>query len=415
LSTLYIRHPSRTVAENVGAGMEPVCLFALVADDNTIAQQGSLPLSKMSETAAQAGQTVLLLAASDVTLLRMKVPKLSASRLKAALPNLVEDQLIADPEESVIVAGASDSQGMRTIAIVQRTWLNSLARTLQGIGARKLSAVPSQLCLPYQPGRVSAAAETHENALELALRLSEHEGVGLPIRVDPPQPAAESAIQSIRVISRELPVTLYVQDSELNSYRQAADSGMTVAEDIWANWIEGAKASPVNLMSGLAGMAAPAFNWKAWRWPLALAAAVVIVNIAGLYVDWWQLNREANALNTSMVETYRSVFPQETVIVDPVAQMSQKLATARRNAGQIADDDFIALTAALGDSLNKVAQAQKTQGAPGIAALEYHERSLTVRWKGEAPPLGDIRSSLAARNLALTQPSPGLWQIKSAK
>jgi hypothetical protein len=95
--------------------------------------------------------------------------------------------------------------------------------------------------------------------------------------------------------------------------------------------------------------------------------------------------------------------------------MSQKLATARRNAGQIADDDFIALTAALGDSLNKVAQAQKTQGAPGIAALEYHERSLTVRWKGEAPPLGDIRSSLAARNLALTQPSPGLWQIKSAK
>lgn len=418
MSTLYIRHPSKAVADSASFGADPVCGFAFASDDNVILQEGTLALAQLAATVAQAGQVILLLAASDVTLLRMKVPKLPASKLKAALPNLVEDRLIADPSESVIVAGAPGTDGMRTIAIVQRAWLEPLAKSLQALGARKIAAVPFQLCLPYQPGQVSAAIEIHENALELALRLSEHEGIGLPIRPEPTAPAAESAVRSIRVIAPELPVTLYVPENQVDAYRQAADAGTTVSQDNWATWIAGAKpgaAGSIDLISGLAGMATPAFNWKTWRWPLALAAAVVFVNIGALYFGWWQLNREANALRASMTETYRSVFPQETVIVDPVAQMNQKLAAARRNAGQVADDDFTALAAALGEALNRVAQAQNRQGPPGIAALEYRERSLMVRWKGEAPPIGEVRNALAARNLALSQPTAGVWQIRSEK
>src|SRR5674476_1695699 len=107
------------------------------------------PLSELSDTVAKSQRVVLLLAASDVTLLRVKVPPLSSARLKATLPNLVEDQLIADPSDCVVVAGGL-SDGLRTVAVVQRAWLDLLAKTLFAIGARALAALPAQLCLPCQ-------------------------------------------------------------------------------------------------------------------------------------------------------------------------------------------------------------------------------------------------------------------------
>ena len=160
-------------------------------------------------------------------------------------------------------------------------------------------------------------------------------------------------------------------------------------------------------------MGSKAFEWKVWRWPLVLVAAIVLVNLAGVYFGWWQLKREADTLRASMTETYRSVFPQETVVVDPVAQMNQKLAAARRNAGQVSEDDFTALAAALGEVLNRTSQQGQT--APAVASLEYRDRSLTVRFKGEAPRFEDARAALAARNLSVTQTAAGSWQIRSAK
>lgn len=370
-------------------------------------------MQQLAATIAQANQVVLLLSASDVSLLRMKVPKLSAARLKSALPNLVEDRLISDPADSVIVAGPSGAEGMRTIAVVQRAWLETIAKSLQALGARKITAIPFQLCLPYEPERVSADIETHAGTIELALRLSEHEGIGLPISPEPNVSPVDSALQTVRVLVPEKPVALWVPTNEADAYRRAADHGITVEDEDWPVWIAGARLQGIDLMAGLPGFGAPAFEWKTWRWPLALAATIAFVNLAGLYSGWWQLKREADTLRSSMTETYRSVFPQETVVVDPVAQMNQKLAAARRNAGQAADDDFTALAAALGETLNRI--SSQGQSAPAIAALEYRDRSLTVRFKGDAPRLEDARTALAARNLAVSQTGAGMWQIRSAK
>jgi hypothetical protein len=41
--------------------------------------------------------------------------------------------------------------------VVQRAWLEVLVKALLAQGAHAVSAVPAQLCLPFQPGAVSAA------------------------------------------------------------------------------------------------------------------------------------------------------------------------------------------------------------------------------------------------------------------
>jgi general secretion pathway protein L len=125
------------------------------------------------------------------------------------------------------------------------------------------------------------------------------------------------------------------------------------------------------------------------------------------------MRSEAEQLRASMTQIYRATFPKDTVIVDPLAQMKQKLGAGQRGA----PDDFTTLAAAFGEAW---AGMGKTGGASAIAALEYKERSLQVRFKpGATPPAEQMKNALANRSLTLTtgpsQAGATVWQIRSAR
>ena len=127
MSTLYIRLPSKAAAEASEHWTALPCPFALTSSTNAIEREGVAPLSDMASAVATAQRVVLIVAASDVTLLRVKTPPLSAAKLKLALPNLVEDQLMVDPDECVVVPG-NFIDGLRTAAVMQRGWLEILSK-----------------------------------------------------------------------------------------------------------------------------------------------------------------------------------------------------------------------------------------------------------------------------------------------
>lgn len=418
MSTLYLRLPSKAAADDAPHWIGLDCPFALVAQRDAIEREGVAALADLAELIAKARHVVLLLAASDVTLLRLQVPPLSAARLKTALPNLVEDQLMSDPAECVIVA-APASAGLRTVAVMQRGWLELLYKTMQAYGARQVSALPSQLCLPWQSGIVSAVIARQDAELDLTLRLSEHDGIGLPIMPEHAESAVDDVLQALCALVPQASVTLHVPQAVVPAYRDAIsarpglDLRITVFADHWSRWIAAAAGAAPDLIAGLGVSAGPQADWRRWRWPLGLAAGLLLVNIAALNFDWWRMKSEASALRTSMLQTYKAAYPKETVIIDPVAQMKQKIAIAQRASGQLAADDFSVLAAKFGEAWRKLAQ-----GAPesAIAALEYRERSLLVRLKAESGlPVEQMKTLLAAYNLSLSQPSAGVWQIRSAK
>jgi general secretion pathway protein L len=103
----------------------------------------------------------------------VKAPPLSPARLKAALPGLVEEQVLGDPAECVLAASAADAQGLRTVAVAQRVWLERLAQALLAQGAHSIALLPAQLCLPYQPGTVTAALGVGDAGYELAVRAAQ--------------------------------------------------------------------------------------------------------------------------------------------------------------------------------------------------------------------------------------------------
>lgn len=390
------------------------CEFALVGNRGAVEREGVAALSELSEPVKRSQRVVLLLAASDVTLLRMKIPPMSAARLKAALPNLVEDQIMSDPAECVIVAGETH-EDLRTVAVVNRSWLEILRKTLLALGARSIVALPSQLCLPYQPGAVSAAATEHGTDVAITVRLAEQEGIGLSVVADQPESAAFEAMQSLGALVPSTPIALYVPPTRVRDYEESLHIAPALAEritvhgDSWQRWIDGADRVSLDLMAGL-GTTGPKFDWRPWRWPVALAAAVLAVNVIGLNTDWLRLEREAEALRRGMVQSYKTAFPKDTV-VDPLAQLRQKMTSAQRESGQLAPDDFLALAAAFGEAWGTTGK-----GTAPIASLEYRDRVLTVKLKpGSNASMEQISNALASRKLSVSQQSAGVWQIRSAK
>lgn len=417
MSILYIRLPSKAAADSASHVIDLSCHFALAADNGVIEREGVSMLSHLVEPITQAQRVVLLLAASDVNLLHVKVPPMSPARLKAALPNLIEDQLISDPAECVLVAGLP-TDGLRMVAVVNRVWLDLLLKVLLELGARQVAALPAQLCLPCEEGKVAAAVGELNDDIDVTIRFSEEEGMGLAIVPDKHDTIVHDVVQTLASMVPEAPVSFYTLESRVASYKSAlADSTLadrcTVFADTWGHWIAGAKASSINLMAGLGVAAGPGINWAQWRWPLRIAAAVVVINLLGLNIDWWHLKHEESSLRNRMTQTFRMTYPKEPLTADPIAQMRGKIAQAQHDAGQSAPDDFTALASVFGEAWTNVLQGSKT---PGIAALEYADRSLLVRLKTDGTaPTAQMKTALAARNLSLTEQKAGEWLIRSGK
>lgn len=420
MSTLYLRLPSRAAFDSTAQWEVMGCPYALADGPGAIRQEGVAALAQLSALTARAQRVVMLIAASDVTLLRVHLPPMSAARQRAALPNLVEDQLITDPAECVVVGGAL-ADGLRTVAVVQRAWLERMAKIVLGSGHARIAAVPAQLCLPPPDQELHAAVLEQDADIEIALRTAPQEGIGLPLLPDQFSTAAREAVEAVLALAGAQAVRLAVPAERFAVYQQAvaeigAQERIALQADAWGLWIAGAAGAGIDLASGLGAALAPKLNWKPWRWPLVLAALLLLVNIVPLNIEWLRAKREADMLRASMTQIYRSAFPNETVVVDPMAQMRQKIAAGRRNAGQAGPEDFSALAAAFGEAWNGAAQGN----APTIAGLEYRDRSLYVKLRPEAQvPFDAVKAALAARRLELVaapeQPGVVVWQLRSAK
>lgn len=397
MSTLYIRHPARADGESA------LCGFALVADNGSIAQRGDALLANLGDVVAASRRVVLLLAGADVTLLDVKTPPLNAARLRAALPALVEEQVLGDPLDNVLVAAPVSAAGMRTVAVVQRAWLTSMVRQLLGLGARSVAALPSQLCLPLAPGSVSAAIGTSE----LTVRLGQWQGLGLGLEATP-----EVALQTARALAGDAPLVLYVPATQLAEYQALAAEagpGIVLEADDWRHWIGASNSAPLDLVGGLGASGKTTRDLTRWRWPLRLALLALVVNMVGLNIEWLRLRAESNATRQQLTQIFRSAYPRDPV-VDPVAQMTQNIARAKAASGQPTPSEFNFMAAAFGEAARGLPQPLD------IASLDYREKVLNIKLKpGTVAPaqINQLKTALSARQLALSDAGPGLLQIRS--
>ncbi|MBX9900820.1 MAG: hypothetical protein K2Y28_08560 [Burkholderiaceae bacterium] len=431
-NTLYILLPSKAAAHDAPDWATLVRPFALVSAEGKILQQGSETLSGLKQFAVNANQVALLLAASDVSLISIKVPPMSHAKLKLALPNLIEDQLLGDPADAILLASPVE-QGVTTVAVVEKAWMQAVYQKVLVLGAKKLSAFATSLALKPLAHAAVALVDESDLSLELAICAIDKSARGVSIKrnaasadgVAQSTKTNESAelqelMQILDLLVPEGDIQLALPKSRLETYQHALATNPDLAARVsiqaaeWATRIAGLGAHSLDLMAPIAHQNQTSFNWSRWRWPLRLSVVSLLIWIVGLNVETWGLKREASALRSSLISTYRQSFPKETTIVNPLVQMQQKIAQSKKVAGQSVPDDFLVLAAQFAQVWDRTVTT--TQPEAAVVSVEYRAQSLFVKVKSIALiPIEPLRAALKEQALVLVSTNDGALQIRAKK
>jgi general secretion pathway protein L len=322
-------------------------------------------------------RTELVIAAPDVLLLEVALPPLSGSRLRAALPALAEPMLIGDVEHAFVVSGRASTAGRSTLAVLDRALLRRALDLFGRLGIEPASATPEPLTLRMNAGRWRLQLDGAYGCFRSGERL----GAACSISADG-GPPVELRL-ALEQAGAAKPEAIEVE-GECDATAWAAELGVKVI----AAAPDHARATPVALELLQYEFAPRIVDWRAWRVPATLAAALVLVWIAGLNIDAWLKLREEQQLRGRMNAAFRAAFPQVPVVLDPVAQMRRGLADLRSGAGTGDAGNFVPLAGSF---------ARALQADPdSVRQLEYRDRALHVRLE---PKLVDT----AAKREALVQ------------
>ncbi|KAG8151490.1 type II secretion system protein GspL [Burkholderia catarinensis] len=454
MSTLIVSLPPREPAVPLQEWQWPELPFTLVDKAGHVQRAGRAALALLP----RANATVLIVAARDVLLLAATVPPLKGPKLRQALPNIVEDQLIQDPLGCHIALDPDAlPDGRRVLAVVDRAWFRTICEAFTAAGHRHLSAVPATRCLPAPRASAEAASvpadgETIDAAalaadpIEPAARPATVAAVlGLATSVEPVLVEAGAQLAAAGAPRLELAVARGALGEGFAAPASRAAGTLAAlagggAVELYELGEPGAEPRLASvgrtdgpLLPGAAPLSFDAFARRAlaekfdlcqfefesqpWRFdratvkrlrvPLALVAVTLGVAVIGMNLHWWKLSRERDALSAQVTETLLSAFPKTTTVLDPPAQMQRQLDQLRLAAGELSPNDFLALASGLSRSMGALP-------LNGIASLDYHDRRLDVGFKPEVKVDPDFTQRLARNGLSgEVDSNTGKWTIRS--
>ncbi|HVE11150.1 MAG TPA: type II secretion system protein GspL [Paraburkholderia sp.] len=458
MSTLIVLLPPRDPAVSSQEWQLPEMPFVLLDKTGHTMRTGHAALSLLPRATA----TVLMVAARDLLMMAAAVPALKGPKLRQALPNVVEDHLIQDPQTCHIAIDPKPLEdGRRLLAVVDRGWFRFIYEAFSSAGHRNLRAVPVTSCLPLPEMPVDALAEVASAAAAevegdaQADGLSGAAGVAAPVPLvaavlgevanalvglpggeatpDVLPPRLEVAIARGRIgeglavpmaavtgtvtaLAGEAPVTLYALTGLPGNEPQiGAKTGMSIPGALPLTFDELAQRS---LKAGF-DLCQFEFVSQPWRLdratlrrlrvPIALLGAAAVIAIIGVNTQWLMLTRQRDAISTQMTEMLLNAFPKTTVVLDAPGQMTRQLAQLRVAAGELSPDDFLTLADGLARSLGPVP-------VNGIAAIDYQNRHLEVTFKPAVKVDPDLAQRLARNGLnGAIDSNTGKWTIRSGQ
>jgi len=466
LSTLIVLLPPRDPAVPSQEWQLPDLPFVLLDKSGRTQRAGRSALALLP----RATSTVLMVAARDLLMMPATLPPLRGPKLRQALPNIVEDQLIQDPQTChIAVDSQSAAGGRQMLAIIDRGWFRFICEAFSAAGHRSLRAVPVTRCLPEAtlPAVPAEVAETVSATEPAMAGASLADAAPVPVAADTapqvvPMVAAVlgTVVQTAPAMLLEGAVESGMPRVELAIARGAQGEGLAVpANAVNATLAALAGATPVSLymltevpgnepslgassparLGALVHGASPLpfeqlarraltcrfdlcqfeFASQPWRLdratlrrlrlPVLLALGALVVAIVGANVQWLMLSRQRDAISTQMTELLLTTFPKTTVVLDAPDQMSRQLQQLRVAAGELSPGDFLSLADGLARSLPPVP-------VNGIAALDYHDRRLDVTFKPEVKLDPDFAKRLARNGLSgAIDSNTGKWTIRNGQ
>lgn len=469
MSTLIVLMPPRDPAVHSQEWQLPELPFVLLDKAGQTQRAGRAALGLLPK----ASTTVLLIAARDLLMVAATVPPLKGPRLRQALPNVVEDHLIQDPQTCHLALDpARLPDGKQTVAAIDRGWFRFLVEGFTGSGHRNLRAVPVARCLPVvqgeggaaavagaqtaQAGAAAADAQTGESAAPAEAA----DSTGVPVTACVFGPVMSTAPALLPDVAASMASTAASAPGallELTIARGPAAEGFAVPAASLAATVEalaGDASVARYVLSGVPGEPASAAEKAALAATLPGARPLAFETLAKralackfdlcqfeFAVQPWRLDRAT--LRRLRVPI---VLVAASLVVAIVGANVQWLMLARQRDAintqmtELLLNAFPKTTVVLdpaGQMSRQLSQLRVAAGEPspddflvladglarslgpvpanGIAALDYHDRRLDVTFKPGVNVDADLTQRLARNGLAGTQDSSsGKWTIRSA-
>jgi general secretion pathway protein L len=352
----------------------------------------------------KAGAADLVFDSSDVFITAIEAPKLSEGRLRIALPNILEDRLLADSTDchfafNIPRGGTGTTtiaaQPKMPVAVIDRGILTRALDVFTDAGFKVRAAYSEIYTVPAPAAGVLSVRVDRGRGIA---RSATHDGFAFDLGDDSIPPALALAVRQlgikrIQVFGRDgahmasLAQALNVQ---IDTSTHEADLAST---ETGVSLLQGAFAQG-GMIGGLVGSSKLSLSSRAVRVPLLWTAAGALVAIVGMNAYNLKLASEERAIRSQMQTNFRSTFPEVTTVADTTVQAKQKLAELRARAGIASANDFSVLNA-------RTALLLSAAPVGSVAGMEYRDGALKVKFKPSVAENAGLQNSL--RSVALQQ------------
>jgi general secretion pathway protein L len=397
MSILVVLLPARDRSAAASGDAPAEYTYLLSADGLSVARQGRTTATLLPK----ADTVVAWLGPTDVSWHRITMPRAPATKLRAALVGLVEEQLLDDEQAVHLALAPQSSAGSSTwVAAVHKRWLAQHLEQLEKAGAFVDRAVPA--LWPEEPGSghfFASSDSADGSSAQTWLAYADADGVrcarmaGTWVREQLPGWGREGtrwsaspavAAQAERWLGTAVAV------------RSDSDHALQAVRSLW-------NLRQFDLAGRARGSRWLRDTWRrvfspAWRPARLGLLTLVVLNLVG--INLWALRQRAEieGRKDAMVALLKASHPQVGTIVDAPVQMRRATDTMRAAAGRVGEADF---EAALG-----AAALAWPDGQPPAQLLQFASGKLTVVagvWS--ADQLERFRASLRSAG----------WSVESAE
>ena len=318
-----------------------------IAVDDTGTRRSPPVIGPLEKAVQDIGErTVIVLVPASATLsTSVDIPVRAGSRMLAALPYALEEQLADDVDTLHFAAGSRRASGRVPVVVVSHTQMQEWLARLKFAGIHPARIIPENFGLARIPGSLSLLAAEEQ--------IMFNDGADTDFIMQGVKPS--DALAAAGIFDKEEEI----QESEDNVtsptrhllvYCEAADEQLF--EQDWAALrhelasvdihllpdgvlprlaITVGAGAGVNLLQGAYGAKTDmTAAFRPWRYVAILLVALGVVGLAGKAVDNVRLKQDRAALQEQFAQEYREIRPNDTQkIVDPMATVN----SVRRSLG----------------------------------------------------------------------------------
>jgi general secretion pathway protein L len=313
----------------IGEGADQLAQW--IAVDSTGARRSPPLTGTLSEAGSDIGnrQVIVLVPSTEVLTTTVDIPVKGGSRLHAALPYALEDQLAEDIDRLHFAAGTRRSSGRIPAAIVSRKRLAEWIDWLTDSGIKPSAMISDNYGLARIPGTISLLVAEGQVMINDGALDDTADGDD-----------RESSQAGSPAMPRHVLVYCEPQDEEkyqhdwlaIRNEMESVDVNLLSDGVMPRLAVTVASGTGVNLLQGDFGAKTEYSGLlRPWRYAAILLLALGLVGIAAKATDFFMLKRQEAELKLQFETEYRQIAPGASSVEDPVrlvASLRSRLGTS---------------------------------------------------------------------------------------